>query len=147
MNNKADIYDDPHLEAIWLQEQRSQIESYFKKEGIKHGAIAEKPDWFVAPYVSIWRIAGHANPETEGWWAISGDLPTDYCSSSGIKDARSAMYHFAKIWDEVSECMIRRKPHPDITIGKEDNWPELGDLLKRRSMILLDWAKDKELWD
>ena len=147
MNNEADKYDDPELEAEWLQKQKDQIEAYLIKEGIEHGAIAEKPDWFVAPYVSIWRIAGYNKPQTTGWWAISGDLPTDYCSSIDINDARSAMYHFAKIWDEVSECMIQGKPHPDITIGNEGDWPELGDLLKRRSMILSDWVKDDELWD
>ncbi len=147
MNNKADKYDDPELEAEWLQEQRDQIEAYLKKEGIEHGVIAKKPNWFVAPYVSIWRIGSYTNPKTTGWWVISGDLPTDYCSSNGIEDARSAMYHFAKTWNEVSECMISGKPHPDATIGNEDSWPELGDLLKRRSMILSDWAKDDELWD
>ena len=70
MNSQADKYDDPELEAEWLQKQKDQIEAYLIKEGIEHGAIAEKPDWFVAPYVYIWRIAGYNKPKNTGWWAI-----------------------------------------------------------------------------
>jgi hypothetical protein len=140
-------YDDSKNESVWLDEQKDNVAAYLKNEDLSHGKISERPDWFVAPYVSIWRIAGIKNPKTTGWWAISGDLPTDYCSSKNISNARDAMRHFAKTWDEVSSYMLQGKPHPEITIGKESDWPELGDLLSKRSKILQSWAEDDELWN
>lgn len=140
-------YDDPKIEAAWSSEQKDNVAAYLKREGLVHGQIAENPDWFIVPYVSIWRIAGIKNLNAIGWWAISGDLPTDYCSSKGISDAREAIRYFAKTWDEVSRCMLQGKPHSQITIGKEEDWPELGDLLSRRSRILSNWAEDDEIWN
>ena len=136
-------YDDPDVEARWLTEQETIIRSYLHKEGILHCDVASRPDWFVAPYVSIWHVE---SPGLVGWWVISGDLPTDYLNGRDAADARGAMRAFAARWREVSSYMLRDEDHPTVRIGHLGNRRELGDLLSRRARIIDGWAHDDEMW-
>jgi hypothetical protein len=143
--NSAD-YDDPKIEAEWLAERRQRILGYLRDEGIQHGGVAADPDWFLAPYVSIWMVESMTRPGAIGWWAISGDLPTDYLSGGDAPDARIAMAAFARRWREVSSYMLRGERHPTVSIGPPGREREFGDLLNRRAGILEDWANDNEMW-
>lgn len=80
------------------------------------------------------------------WWAVSGDVPCDYISRGSVAHPRAALRAFARKWREVSGYMLRGEPHPNITIGTPDQWPELGDLLRRRALILQRWVEDNALW-
>jgi hypothetical protein len=141
-------YDDPEIEAQWLDEQRARIQEYLNHEGILHGPVASKPAWFLAPYVSIWTVESAKNRYSFAFWAICGDLPTDYLSSDDAGTAREAMGAFAKRWFEVSEYMLRGEKHPTVTIGNAENRRELGDLLRRRAEILKEWTEDDNMgWD
>ena len=60
-------YDDPIIEAAWLAGQRTCVTDYLGRQGITHGGLAEAPDWFVAPYVSLWRVASGKYPQSTGW--------------------------------------------------------------------------------
>lgn len=139
--------DDPAVEARWLDEQRSVVEDYLKHERLQHGGVAELPDWFLAPYVSIWRVVSPSHPPATGWWAISGDLPTDYRSSSEAKDARGAMGAFAERWRSLAEAMARDEPGSETSIGQREDWPELQPLLASRAQILSDWSQADALWE
>lgn len=143
--NSAD-YDDPKLEAEWVAKQRETILRYLQDEGVRHGGVASDPDWFLAPNVSIWVVESPTRPGAIGWWAISGDLPTDYLSGRDAADAREAMAAFARQWHEVSAYLLRGEQHPTETIGPPGREREFGDLLSRRAGILEDWAKDDEMW-
>lgn len=139
-------YDDPKLEARWLTEQRANVQRYLHNQGIKHRGVAAEPEWFVAPYVSVWIVNSLRTPETVGWWAISGDLPTDYMSGSDADDARAALAAFACRWREVSSYMLRGEEHPTIKIGTTDSRREFGDLLRRRAEIIKQWVDDHSMW-
>jgi hypothetical protein len=139
-------FDDPKVEADWLAKQRATLLNYLQNQGIQHRGISPDPDWFVAPYVSIWTVESAKNPGSIGWWAISGDLPTDYLSGSDAVDARAAMAAFARRWHEVSAYMLRGERHPTVIIGPPGKEREFGDLLSRRVGILEDWVHDDEMW-
>ena len=81
------------------------------------------------------------------WWAISGDVPTDYVSFTDADHPRAVMRHFARQWAEISSFMLRGEPHPNTNIGTPDRWPELGDLLHRRAELLSRYADDDSIWD
>jgi len=88
-------------EEAWCAERRDLVAKYLASQpGLEHGEIGEWPAWHVAPYVSIWAIESLANPGSVGWWAISGDLPGDYCSAAGRRHPRLALRHFAQSWRE-----------------------------------------------
>jgi hypothetical protein len=92
-------------------------------------------------------VASMQTPDAIGWWAICGDLPTDYLSGADATDARTALAAFARRWREVSAYMLRDEYHPTVKIGPPENRRELGDLLSRRAEIIQEWADDDEMWD
>src|SRR6185369_5787854 len=105
------------------------------------------PAWHVPPYLAVWAIESNINPGWVGWWAISGDLPTDYISAEKVKHPREAIRTFAAVWAEVAGYMLRGEPHPAIKIGNPEDWPVLGDLLKRRWELLAQFAEDESIWE
>jgi hypothetical protein len=133
-------------EPRWIRAQRADVTAYLDRHGVQHGDVASQPAWYVSPYVAVWSVESKAKPGVVGWWVISGDLPTDYVSGHDAHDPRSALGHFARQWREASAAMLRGEPHPDMTIGTPDQWPELGDLLQRRSQLLARFAEDGSLW-
>jgi hypothetical protein len=71
-------------EEKWCAECRRQVRRYLAGESVQHGRIGSWPAWHVAPYVSVWAIESRARPGCVGWWAICGDVPTDYESAARI---------------------------------------------------------------
>jgi hypothetical protein len=142
----SDDYEDPELEARWLAEQRGNVQRYLQEQGVHHRGVSSAAVWFVAPYISVWTVGSVAAPGAIGWWAISGDLPTDYLSGQGATDARSALAAFSRRWRDVAAYMLRGETHPTIAVGSPEDTYELGDLLQRRARILDDWAGDDEIW-
>src|SRR5947207_722565 len=61
-------YDDPKLEAEWLSEHRTNVQRYLRDQGVEHGGVASEPEWFLAPYVSIWRIGQMMTRCGRGRW-------------------------------------------------------------------------------
>lgn len=143
----SDDYDDPVLEARWLAEQRANVQRYLEGESVLHGNISPEPEWFLAPYISLWTVESLKTPGSPGWWAISGDLPTDYLRAADAATARGALREFAQRWTEVSACMLRGEQHPTVKIGNEKNRQNLGDLLQQRAEILQQWANDDVMWE
>ena len=139
-------FDDPTVEKNWYAGQRARVLEYLDRQNLKHGGVAEHPAWLLAPYVSIWPVQSLKNPKAIGWWAISGDCPTDYISSASADTARSAMRAFADQWDEVANCLANGIDHPQITIGPPEMRSELAPILQRRAKILRQFADDDGAW-
>ena len=78
---------------------------------------------------------------------ICGDLPTDYISAATIKHPRDAVRGIAERWMEVAAYMKRGEAHPTVTIGPPEMQSELGLLLKKRAVLLLEWTQDDTLWE
>ena len=133
-------------EIGWISEKRDELLGYLARERLEHGAIAPEPYWFVAPYVSVWGIGSVQAPGRVGWWAVCGDHPTDYISAGGLAAPREVLRAIGERWIEVSSYMLRGRPHPTVTIGRPEDWPNLGDLLSRRARTFLEWANDDSVW-
>jgi len=134
-------------EERWCIERRDEVHYYLEKEGVEFGRIGEWPAWFVAPYVSVWAVESKKAPGSIGWWAICGDLPTDYISSDDANDPRQVLQKIAARWYEVAKYMQNGEPHPTMEIGNPEEWPTLGPLLKSRAEILKEWGNDETLWE
>jgi hypothetical protein len=123
------------------------VEEYLQRERVDHLGVGEYPAFHVHPYLAAWAVRSKRAPGSVGWWAISGDLPTDYVSRGKIAHPREALRQFARQWRAVSGSMLRGKEHPEVMIGTPDQRPELGDLLRRRAQILQSYADDDGTWD
>ena len=94
--------------------------------------------------IAVWS-AGVGTPEAV--WVISGDLPTDYLPYGNAATPREAVGAFASRWARVSENMLASRADPEIAVGKPKDWPQLGDLLKRRASLLKEFAEQDEIWE
>jgi hypothetical protein len=134
-------------EQAWIGSEREKVIAYLATQGIDHLGIGEWPAFHLHPYLAIWAVQSKLLPGSIGWWAISGDLPTDYMSGGGVRHPRKAMEHFSRQWAEVSDFMRRGEAHPDTKIGKKENWPDLAPLLRSRSKLLGEFAANDKLWE
>jgi hypothetical protein len=136
-----------HIEIHWIAEQRERVVDYLRSQEIDHLGVGEYPAFHVHPYIALWAVQSRNAPDRIGWWAISGDLPTDYISSAGSPHPRDALREFSRYWRELAEHMLRGEPHPKVAIGKPEQWSTLGDLLRRRADLLHDWASNDGAWN
>ncbi len=142
-------YDDPDVEERWCDEQRAIVAEYLRSQKLEHGRIGEWPAWHVAPYASIWVIESLVRPEWIGWWAICGDLPTDYISAADVmppQHPRTAMRVFAENWLNLVQAWREGREIENSRIGNASSHGELGPLLESRAALLMEWAQDDALW-
>ena len=128
-------------EEEWLDEQQEVAYQYMKKTGTNYGSIEHTPSFFVSPYVAVWAVESAKSPGEIGWWIITGDLPTDYISSSGVSSAREALIAFARSWSNSVNMYKNGKVDSTITLSDET-----AELLESRAKILTEWAYDESLW-
>ena len=140
-------YDDPEIEARWCAERRAEVTEYLRREGVAHGEIGAMPAWRLAPYVSVWTVGSLASPGSVGWWAISGDMPNDYVSSSKAGTPREAVHAIASLWQDAARYMTRGEQHPTFVIGTGERMEELAPMLASRARLLLEWADDPTVWE
>jgi hypothetical protein len=138
-------WDDPIAEERWCAERRRDLIDYLSGQGVQHGEVGSWPAWHVAPYVSIWAIESLRTPGDVGWWAICGDLPTDYISAAAIGRPREAMRAFAENWGEVAACMRKGVPHLHTTVGPPERWSKLAPLLECRAETLRRFTDDNSV--
>ncbi len=139
-------FDDSKILTNWIADERNKVTEYLNQKRIIHSGVFDEPAWYVAPLVAIWPVFSLESPADVGWWAISGDVPTDHISANDVPDAKAAMSEFSKRWLELSEYMLRGEPHPDVQMGSPDEWPELGDLLFRRAKMLAELVEGSGAW-
>jgi hypothetical protein len=139
-------YNEEQEEA-WVADERNKVVAYLVQQRVEHLGVGEWPAFHLQPYLAIWVVQSKKCPGAIGWWAISGDAPTDYMSGEGVHHPRKAMAHFSRRWAEVSDYMRRGQAHPETRIGKKEDWPDLAPLLRSRSELLGEFAANDELWE
>lgn len=139
--------DPEDAEIAWVERERQKVLDYLASQQCEHAGVGEWPSFHVDPYVALWAVQSKSHLGKIGWLAISGDLPTDYMSSSSGYDPRDALRHFSVEWRSVAEYMGRGDEHPRTKIGTPELWPTMAPLLLQRADILKDYADDDALWD
>lgn len=139
--------DESHSDLAWLKGQRAGVEAYLKAEGVVHGGVSAEPGWYVPDVLAVWPVQSAADPTTVGWWAISGDMPTDYVSATSGMDARAAIAAFASSWQDAAAHMAAGVAPSGFTIGNRENWASLAPMLRSRADTLARWVADDEMWE
>lgn len=129
-------------EEAWCLERRNEVIAYLSNQPVRVGEVGEVPAWFTAPLASIWAIESLKSPGSVGWWAISGDLPTDYCSAHECHHPRLAMRRFAEQW---RTALDRTRPEQQ-TIDDLGLPISLAPLLQARADLLIRFSNDDGLW-
>jgi hypothetical protein len=142
----AEDFDEEWTEAqdrAWCAEQRARVLEYLEVQGVLHGGLAREPAWHVGPFVAVWAVGSLKAPGRVGWWAISGDLPCDYCSSEGCPDPRSAIRTIAEAWRTHVELT---GPGDEVIHDSASLPADLAPLLASRAQFLLEWVADDSFW-
>ncbi|MEX0641425.1 MAG: DUF4826 family protein [Pirellulales bacterium] len=125
-------------DAAWASKQRAVVESYLQNQGCDHAGVSLEPRWFLSPYLAIWAVRSKSNSDVVGWWAVSGDVPTDYMTAArDIRSTADVLAAFASRWLHSAEAMSRGE---HIGIGKPEYVRELGPLLRTRAEMLQELA-------
>src|ERR1043165_1466713 len=85
-------------ESAWAVAQRERVVEYLESQRCDHAGVSREPRWFLSPFVAIWAIRSKAHPDRIGWWAISGDLPTDYVTCTNERDDADVLLSFSRQW-------------------------------------------------
>ncbi len=121
-------------DAAWAAEQREAVEAYLQRQGCEHAGVSLEPRWQLPPYLAVWAVRSKAHPDAVGWWAISGDVPTDYVSAArDIRDTSDVLAAFSREWLRYVEAMSRGE---HVGVGEPQNTCELAPLLRDRARML-----------
>lgn len=135
-----DEYED------WVSVERGRVKAYLEREGISEPNV-EWPAFDVPPYFAIWAVESKRAPGKVGWWAFSGDFPTDYVSENGNCHPRSALRLLLDQWSSYLPALKAGTQPDGVNLGCGSSRPEmLGDLLEKRVAVLKRWVDDDDLW-
>ena len=140
-SEETSTFDDPQ-DAAWIKAQCEIVTHYLAKEGVKHNGVATEPEWFIAPHVAVWAIRSVKDPDYVGWWAISGDLPTDYMTYRREESVGEILIAFATRWREAAKLMAMGKQPEGFSIGGPEHAKELAPLLTARAKLLYECATE-----
>ncbi len=131
----------------WVGKNRKIVFYYLEGQGIENPSVAEWPAFEVAPHFGIWAIESKEVAGKIGWWAFSGDCPTDYVTEDGKCHPRAALQNLLLGWESYIPDMKEGRQPPGVKFGDGSNLKELGDLLEARVEVLRGWLNDDELWE
>jgi hypothetical protein len=126
-------------DARWAAGQRRVVEGYLQTQGCDHAGVALEPRWYLSPYLAIWAVRSKANPDLVGWWAISGDVPTDYTMATReLRSTADVLAAFGAQWSRAAAAMSRGEY---AGIGKPEDISELAPLLGTRAAMLQELSE------
>lgn len=139
--------DDPTEEADerWCATQREQVLAYLLDEGFQSPVVGEWPAWHVT-LISVWAVESIEQPGSVGWWAVSGDFPTDYTTCSVDCHPRQALREIGLRWQNTAENWKDGKPAYGFGLRNVGQERELAPLLAARARLFLDTAADESNW-
>lgn len=129
----------------WVESERPAVKQYLERQGISSPNI-EWPAFDVPPHFAIWAVESKGAPGNVGWWAFSGDCPTDYVSEDGNSHPRNALKLLLDRWGAYVPELKGGKQPSGIHFGNGTPPKILGDLLQDRVALLTSWLEDEELW-
>jgi hypothetical protein len=134
-------------EKEWVAQERATVLAYLSSQKCEHAGVGDWPAFHIDPHIALWAVQSPTWSGLIGWWAISGDLPTDYMSSDSGYHPRDALRYFSAEWRSVAESMRRGEWHPRTKMGTPELWPTMAPLLERRAERLKEYADDDSLWE
>lgn len=134
-------------EELWCTEQRQVVTDYLNREGLTSAHVGQWPAWHVAPSIAVWAIESQSRPGWVGWWALSGDLPTDYTTCLAERTPRQALRDIGQKWSDAAKLWASGKRCESFSLGSSEQECELAPMLAARATTLLDWASDDDLWE
>ncbi len=140
-------YDDPEVLAAWIAECRKRLTDELGEECLRHCVIDEEPVAYAPGLACVWALHTPGAPDEVDWWAINGDVPTNYLPVSEAPDPRAFLRAIAPYWRATAYVLERGDQPAELAPVPPENRQRIGALLHRRADILDEWAADDEAWE
>ena len=137
---------DDEAEELWFAQQRQNVCSYLVGQGIGSPNVGEWPAWHVAPVIAVWAVESQQNLGRVGWWAISGDLPTDYTTCGDERSPRQALHDIGVRWRDAAASWAVGERFDAMSLGSKEAELALAPLLASRAELLLDFSSNEDIW-
>ena len=131
----------------WVVNERTKVEEYLSKQGIENPTVGPWPAFEIAPHFAIWAVESKKVAGKIGWWAFSGDCPTDYVTEDGKCHPRNALRILLDQWREQIPYMKNGQQPPNTRFNDQYELSMLGELIETRVEILEAWLLDDGLWE
>ncbi|MGN6818405.1 MAG: DUF4826 family protein [Sphingomonas sp.] len=141
------IEEPTEEDRAWCRAQRENVLGYLSNEGFREPTVGERPAWHVAPIISIWAIESMERPGWVGWWAVSGDFPTDYTPCREERHPRQALRDIGLRWRDGAAKWAEGKSDERWQLGDPSQEKELAPLLAARAELFLKIAADDAYWE
>lgn len=134
-------------EERWCAEQRANVLAYLAGERCPSASVGDWPAWHVVPILSVWAVESVERPGWVGWWAVSGDFPTDYTECRSERHPRQGLRDIGLRWQNAAQKWLNGEKVDGWQLGDSKRYAELAPLLGARAEMFLEIAEDDENWD
>ncbi|MBN8484852.1 MAG: DUF4826 family protein [Sphingomonadales bacterium] len=133
-------------EELWCSQQRENVLAYLAREKCPFRSIGDWPAWHVAPFISVWAVESGTRPGWVGWWAVSGDCPTDYVECGSERHPRQGLRDIGLRWKDAAMRWLNGEEADDLQLGSGDDHLTWAPLLATRAKLILEIAANDENW-
>ncbi|WP_026377183.1 DUF4826 family protein [Aestuariibacter salexigens] len=126
----------PEQTSAWVREQFQRANKHLAENGVLFESVVTEESRYLAPFFAIWKIKDTAQ---RFYWVLSGDLPCDFMPVENEKEARSALRHFAFMWQMKAENIRRENAADKQQI-------EHAALLESRAEGLYRLYNEQNIW-
>ena len=119
----------------WVREQFQKANKFLAENGVLFESVVTEESRYLAPFVAVWKIK---DANKSFYWVVSGEVSTDFISTSAATSAREALRHFSLSWQLKAEN-VRASANEQEQIA-------VADRLQQDAEKLYDVVNDEKLW-
>lgn len=120
----------------WMREQFQKANKHLAEHGVLYESVFVDECRYLAPFVAVWKIKAS---DGKKFWAITGDVPSDFVGLDAAKTAREVMKHFSLQWQLKAEKLIQAG-------NTDETGKKYAGLLINSAENLYRLSENKELW-
>ncbi|MFD2166807.1 DUF4826 family protein [Thalassotalea euphylliae] len=128
-------YISKEQKVVWIREQHLAAIKYLAGKGIVDTQVKERLSRYVVPIVSVWHIE---DKRQNGYWVISGNIPSDHVNVETAPEAREALRHFSLKWQLQAD---------KLRSSNDEMQRKLGVSLEDKADALYRLFEDEVIWD
>ena len=131
-------------EKKWLQQEHGKVQQYASQNSLDLIRIVQKDSAVLPPLVAIWFI--ESKRHLNGFWVITGDLPSDHIVGDNAQSARDAIKYFALRWHLKAENILIELEQESSEVESNKTKKQFAEILISKADGLYQFADRDDLW-
>jgi len=123
-------------QSEWARIQFQKANKHLAENGVLFESVVTDESRYLAPYLAVWKIKAI---DGAFYWAISGDLPSDYTALENAANVKEVLRHFGMTWQLKAENLLQ-------AAGDDATQKEYAELLQNRAESLFAMQNAPQLW-